>query len=366
MTQFHRFEDALPAWRAHARALATSGATAGRAASPRPRDGGGIGRAAVAGPGTTGPGSRPHDRIASACLTWLAEQGCWPNQEADMPRVEAEVQAAVYQLFEPLPEGEPGGEMRGAAWAVPAAVGAGVGALLVSPLTWIWFDNRAIGLFVGGALGAFLAVRGLAALLNRPALVSAMRSAASLSGGGMIVGGMWRAVRGQSIGVFRSVMWLTIAPLLLTILQSRLVAFRSGPAANNPLRQRAELVQVADLALAVCWAHPDRLPPQTDVRHSESTPLSGAIWAALSRLHTDLARTASAQELRDSCEEVFQRFEEDGYEWPSVARGTPYAVEMTQAYDSFGSVAAGQSVRTQRSAVTRRGQVIHKGEIRRA
>ena len=108
MTQFHRFEDALPAWRAHARALATSGATAGRAALPRPRDGGGIGRAAVAGPGTTGPGSRPHDRIASACLTWLAEQGCWPNQEADMPRVEAEVQAAVYQLFEPLPEGEPG------------------------------------------------------------------------------------------------------------------------------------------------------------------------------------------------------------------------------------------------------------------
>ena len=362
MAQFHRFEDALPAWRAHARLIGT----AGRAASPRPRDGGGIERAAEVRPGTTGPGSRPHDRIASACLTWLARHGCWPNQGADMPRVEAEVQAAVYQLVEPLPEDEPGGEIRGAAWAVPAAVGAGVGALIVSPLTWIWFDNRAIGLFVGGTLGAFLAVRGLAALLDRPALVAALRSAASLSGGGMVVGGMWRAIRGQSIGLFRSVMWLTIAPLLLTVLQSRLVALRSGPSANDPLRQRAELVQVADLALAVCWTHPDRLPPQAEVLHTGPTQLTGAIWAALSRLHADLARTATGQELRDSCEEAFQRFQEDGYEWPSVTRGTPYAVEMTEAYDLFGSLAAGQLVRTQRSAVTRRGQVIHKGEIRRA
>ena len=283
-----------------------------------------------------------------------------------MPRVEAEVQAALHQLVEPLPEDEPAVEIRGAAWAGPAAVGAAVGALIVSPLTWIWFDNRAIGLFVGGTLGAFLAVRGLAALLDRPALVSALRSAASLTGGGMIVGGMWRAIRGQSIGLFRSVMWLTIAPLLLTVLQSRLVALRSGPSANDPLRQRAELVQVADLALAVCWTHPDRLPPQAEVLHTGPTQLTGAIWAALSRLHADLARTATGQELRDSCEEAFQRFQEDGYEWPSVTRGTPYAVEMTEAYDLFGSLAAGQLVRTQRSAVTRRGQVIHKGEIRRA
>lgn len=361
MAKFHRFEDALPAWRAHVRLVAT----AGRAASARSRDGRSIVNPAAVAPGAADPGSRPHDRIASACLTWLAGHGCWPNQAADMPRVEAEVQAAVHQLFEPLPEHQPAGEVRGAAWAVPAAIGAAVGALIVSPLTWIWFDNRPIGLVIGGTLGAFLAVRGLAGLLDRPALVSAVRSAASLSGGGLIVGGMWRAIRGQSIGLFRSVMWLAVAPLLLTVLQSRIAALSSGPSSNDPLRQHAERVQVADLALAVCWAHPDRLPPHAQAPRAEPDLLTSATWEALSRLQAELARGGSGQDLRDACEELSQRLEEDGYEWQLVSRGAPYAMEMTQAFEAFGKIEPGQPVRTQRGAITRHGQVIHKGEIRR-
>lgn len=362
MAQFHRFEDALPAWRVQARLIAAGG----RAGSPRSRQRGGLVSLATPGRGTGVPGGGPHDDIASACLTWLVGHGCWPNQAADMQRVEAEVQAAVHQLVEPLPEPAPTGDIRGAAWAVPAAIGAAVGALIVSPLTWIWFDNRAIGLFIGGALGAFLAVRGLAALLDRPALVSALRSAASLSGGGMVVGGMWRAIRGQSIGLFRSVMWLTVAPLLLTVLQSRLVALRTGSSANDAVRQRADLIQVADLALAVAWAHPERVPHHVETPPIGTTLLTGAIWAALSRLHADLARAGSGQELREACDDVFQRFEEDGYEWQSVPRGARYAADMAGAYEAFGTVAVGQPVRTQRDAVTRRGQLIHKGEIRRA
>ena len=107
MAQFPRFEDALPAWRVQARLVPQ----AGRGAAP--------------------PGSRPHDPIASACLTWLAGHGCWPNQAADMRRVEAEVQAAIHQLVEPLPEQEPAWEIRSSAWAVPAAAGAAIGAMIV-------------------------------------------------------------------------------------------------------------------------------------------------------------------------------------------------------------------------------------------
>jgi hypothetical protein len=342
MAQFPRFEDALPAWRVQARLVPQ----AGRGAAP--------------------PGSRPHDPIASACLTWLAGHGCWPNQAADMRRVEAEVQAAIHQLVEPLPEQEPAWEIRSSAWAVPAAAGAAIGALIVSPLTWIWFDNRSIGLLLGATLGAYLAVRGLAALLDRPGLVSAMRSAVSLSGGGLVVGGVWRAIRGQSFGFFRSVMWLSVAPLLLTVVQSRLLALRSGGAADDRAGRRAEQSQVADLTLAVCWAHPDRLPPPAGAPPIGRDLLTGAIWAALSRLQPELAGGRSTQDLREAGEELFQRFQENGYEWQSIARGTPYAVEMAATFDVFGTVAPGQPVRTQRRAITRHGQVIHKGELRRA
>jgi hypothetical protein len=334
MAGFHRFEDALPAWRVAA-------------------------RSASAGP--VGPDDER--RIVAACLAWMDRQGCWPNQTADMTRVAAEVQAAVHQLAVPLPEPATADNVRPSAWAVPAAAGAAVGALVVSPLTFLWFDNRSIGLFIGGTLGAFLAVRGLAALLDRPLLVSAIRSAASLSGGGVVLGGLWRAFRGQSVGWLRSGLWLAVAPLLLTVVRPWHKAERV-PAA--PGGRQIGAVQAADLALAVAWAHPDRMPPEAETLPTEPDRLPPAIWVSLTRLQAELARRGPGPDLRDACEDLFQRFQEDGYVWQSVSRGTPFSPETAAAFDAFGMLAPGQPVRTQRSAILRLGQVVQKGEIRRA
>jgi hypothetical protein len=332
MAGFHRFEDALPAWRVAARSTA-------------------------AGP------AEPDDerRIVAACLAWMDRQGCWPNRTANMTRVAAEVQAAVHQLAVPLPQPATADAVRPAAWAVPAAAGAAVGALVVSPLTFLWFDNRAIGLFLGGTLGAFLAVRGLAALLDRPMLVAAIRSAASLSGGGVVLGGLWRAFRGQSVGWLRSALWLAVAPLLLTVVKPWHKAERA-PAA--PPARQIGADQAADLALAVAWAHPDRMPPAPETSPAEPDLLPPAIWVSLTRLQAELARPGP--DLRDACEDLFQRFQEDGYVWQSVPRGTPFSLETEAAFDAFGTLAPGQPVRTQRGAILRHGQVVQKGEIRRA
>src|SRR4051794_20183219 len=151
MQQFHRLEDAYPAWRAQVRLMAK------------------------AEPGPTGDLARlPFQRIATACLGWLSAEECWPNQSADMPAVAAEIEAALPRLVTPLPLTAPAAavETRPAAWAIPAATGSALGALLMSPLTFLWFENRLIGLFAGGALGAFLVVRGIAALLDRPRLMA--------------------------------------------------------------------------------------------------------------------------------------------------------------------------------------------------
>ncbi len=60
-----------------------------------------------------------------------------------------------------------------------------------------------------------------------------------------------------------------------------------------------------------------------------------------------------------------QRLQESGYEWKSVPKGTPYEPEMAGLFEVFGSIPSGASVRTQRAAMTRDGQLVHKGELRR-
>ncbi|CAH2598634.1 conserved membrane protein of unknown function [Rhodovastum atsumiense] len=341
MAKFHRFEDALPPWRAQAQSLL------------------------AAGQEPTAAPDAAFARLGPACLSWMAAAGCWPNTDADMARVEAEILAALHHLTLPTAPAERV-EVAGSAWAVPAAGGAALGALLVSPLTWIWLGNRAIGLFIGATLGAYLAVRGLAMLLERPALVAAVRSAATLSGGGMVVGGVWRAIRGQSIGLFRSVMWLAVAPLLLTLLQKQMTQLRAGPSRPGAGLRQADRTHLADLALAVCWAHPDRLSPRPPAVRSGTEALTGAVWLAISRLRTEWQRGKPDKELAAACEELFQRFEEDGYEWRFVPRGQPYTAELVGTFDSFGAIAPGQPVRTRRAAIARQGQIIQKGEVRRA
>jgi hypothetical protein len=348
MEQFHRLEDAIPAWRAKARLIAEAEPRPGRNAAPSP-----VPRAAD---------TLPYQRIASACLAWMTERGCWPNQAADKTRVTNEIEAALRTLVPASPPPRQSGDVRGSAWAVTGAVGSAIGALLVSPLTFLWFDNRLIGLFLGGTLGAFLAIRGVSALLERPRLVAVVRSAATLSSGGVVMGGVWRAIRGEALGLGRSVLWLMAVPLVLSVLQPR-PAGDAAPVRDDAAR-KADLARAADMALAVAWAHPERLaaPPGT---RPKADRLPRPVIVALSQLQADIARAGSDRDVRDSCDDLMQRLQESGYEWKSVAKGTPYEPEMAGLFEVFGIIPPGAPVRTQRTAMIRDGEVVHKGELRR-
>jgi hypothetical protein len=152
----------------------------------------------------------------------------------------------------------------------------------------------------------------------------------------------------------------------MSVLQPRRAAPGANPAGDGPARRSAELAQAADLALAVSWCHPDRLVMPEDKRPAEPGDLPGPVLVALSQLQSELTRGASDRDVRESCEDLLQRLEEGGFEWRSVSPGTPYDQEMAALFDVFGTIPPRQAVRTQRAAITRRGQVVSKGELRRA
>ena len=347
MEELHRLEDAIPAWRAKARLIAE--------ADPRPRR--------DAEPAGRALDTLPYQRIASACLAWMTERGYWPNQAADKTRVVNEIEAALRSLVPVSPPPRQSGDVRGSAWAVTGAVGSAIGALLVSPLTFLWFDNRLIGLFLGGALGAFLAVRGVSALLERPRLVAVVRSATALSSGGVVMGGVWRAIRGEALGLGRSVLWLMAVPLVLSVLRPRLPG-DAAPVRDDAAR-KADIARAADMALAVAWAHPERLAAPPGAKRAEADRLPRPVIVALTQLQADIVRGGSDKDIRDSCDDLMQRLQESGYEWTSIPKGTPYEPEMAGLFEVFGSIPSGASVRTQRAAMTRDGQLVHKGELRR-
>nr|WP_294516475.1 hypothetical protein [uncultured Rhodopila sp.] len=350
MQQFHRLEDAIPAWRAKARLTAEAEPRVRRSAEPdQPRP---------------AADSIPYQRIAAACLAWMTERGCWPNQAADKTRVANEIEAALRTLVLPSAPPRPSGDVRGSAWAITAAVGSALGALLVSPLTFLWFDNRLIGLFLGGTLGAFLAVRGVSALLERPRLVAVVRSATTLSSGGVVMGGVWRAIRGEALGLSRSVLWLMAVPLVLSVLKPRSADDGPVPVRDDAAR-KADIARAADIALAVAWAHPERLAAALGAKPAEPDRLPHPVIVALTQLQSDIVRGGSDKDVRESCDDLMQRLQESGYEWTSVPKGTAYEPEMAGLFEVFGSIPAGASVRTQRAAMTRDGQLVHKGELRR-
>ena len=339
MKQARSFEDLLPAWQAYARALAEAPSANGASESSQSLQG----------------------RIALACPTWLAEQGAWLNRDVDMAMVATDVRAALVRLAgPPAPEAEDS-VMDAAALAAPAAVGSALGALALSPLTLLWFDNRAIGLALGGVLGAYLVVRVIGTLLDRPAVLAAAQRATALAGGGIAINGVWRAIRGLTPSLFKSAAWLVAVPFLLTLV--RPTAGRRPSTSAERARKLAMIDRAAALALAICWSNPDRLPPAPKPTGAE--PLPGSVWDALVRLKADLARNSSIEDMRDSCEDLFQRCQEAGFDWKSAPPGTPYDDEMAEAFDTFGLIAPGQAVRTSRAALTRNGEIVRRGEVRR-
>jgi hypothetical protein len=344
MKQLRNFEDLLPAWQTYARALGEAPAAASSPAKGAPESPRLI-----------------HARIASACPTWLAEQGAWLNKDVDMELVATDIRAAVLRLAGPVaPEAEDA-VLDAKALALPAAVGSALGALALAPLTLLWFDNRAIGLTLGGVLGAFLVVRVIGALFDRPDILATAQRATALAGGGIAINGVWRAIRGLTPGLMKSAAWLVAVPFLLT-----LVKRTAGPRLSTSAERARKLAMIdrtAALALVLCWSHPARLPPAP--KPTAAAQLPEPIWDALVRLKADLARNSSIDDMRDSCEDLFQRCQEAGYDWKSAPPGAPYDDSMAEAFDTFGLIAPGQPIRTSRAALTRNGEVVRRGEVRR-
>ena len=342
MKQLRSFEDLLPAWQTYARALGEAPATAsppsGASESPR----------------------LINARIASACPAWLAQQGAWPNNDVDMEVVATDIRAALLRLAGPVaPEAEDA-VLDAKALALPAAVGSALGALALAPLTLLWFDNRAIGLTLGGVLGAFLVVRVIGALFDRPDILAKAQRATALAGGGIAINGVWRAIRGLTPGLMKSAAWLVAVPFLLT-----LVKRTAGPRLSTSAERARKLAMIdrtAALTLALSWSHPARLPPAPKPTAAQ---LPEPIWDALVRLKADLARNSSIDDMRDSCEDLFQRCQEAGFDWKTAPPGAPYDDAMAEAFDTFGLIAPGQPIRTSRAALTRNGEVVRRGEVRR-
>ncbi len=62
---------------------------------------------------------------------------------------------------------------------------------------------------------------------------------------------------------------------------------------------------------------------------------------------------------------MLQRIQEDGYEWKSVERGTPYDLTMASLFSKFGMIDVGQPVETLKPATVRDGVAVQQGVIRR-
>ncbi|MDB5308536.1 MAG: hypothetical protein JWO38_2738 [Gemmataceae bacterium] len=362
MSEFHRLEDVLPAWRARiGPALQTQLDSALRTPG---RAGLRAGQSTPAGE----PGRGWYEPFVPECLTWLMAEGYWPNKTADRDQVQAELRTAIAHLPAPSlpPEMEERMEVPASAWALPAAIGAAVGALVLSPLTWVALENRPVGLWVGGVLGAYTLVRSLASLAARPRLQAILRTVAGTAGIGMVGAGIWRVVRGQTTGWFRASLYLAAVWLVLGAVRPRGAPPSSEEALAHRRRRLDHLLRsAADLVLALAWAHPERGAPLKSPDPVVREWINGSIVAALSDLYTALHERERADDLWDLLEAFFQRFEEAGFEWRLISRGRTYEDSMRAEFDSYGLIAPGQAVRMSCAALRHHGTVVHRGEVRK-
>jgi hypothetical protein len=179
-------------------------------------------------------------------------------------------------------------------------------------------------------------------------------------------GGVWAYWRGGSAGWLRASVGLLAVSLVVLLARPRTGAARAdfGRKLQGPLREH--LRHVADLVLAWCWAHPDRQPPQV-AESVRGGALPGTVWDTLTDLQAQLTAGGGAgDDWREAVEELLQRFEEDGYAWQAVPPGTPFDEAMREDFHTFGLIGTGQPVRTRRAALRHGGQLLRKGELRRA
>lgn len=302
------------------------------------------------------------------CRQWLRESKLWPQSADSDELIQRELVAALQELpvFEPPPP-EPVPRLPAWSLALAAACGAMVGMLLATPLTLLLLGQRDVGLFVGGILGSASLVALVNLLATAPQVRTAVSSVLLVSGAGSIIGGVWSYWRNQSTGWLRAGLGLLATYFVVFLARPRLVWPARTEYAQRVVQQwRKHLGHVADLVFAWCWAHPSRWPSQVGGEKEQTSALSGPLCAVLADLRGQLDSSGSTPaDLRDSVEELLQRFEDDGYEWKTVTANTPFEESMKEDFSTFGLIEPGQPVRTRRAALRRRGELVRKGELRR-
>ncbi|MGP0064116.1 MAG: hypothetical protein ACLQGP_11025 [Isosphaeraceae bacterium] len=311
---------------------------------------------------------RVRESVIPECLAWLRENGFWKDGEARENRALNEIAGALddgLTPFEPrLPV--PVATVRNLSWVIPASVGAAIGSALLGLVFHLLFDSRPIGLFAGGVLGAAGLVAMVGVLASRPDIAAGLETGLKWVGFIAVPLGFWRGLRGQPLGWLRAGGYTLASWLLLGTVRPRVVM----PSRAEVLATLGEpiytlLLHDADLVLAWCWTHPARI--ETSGPASAMTPvLSSSVCDALGTLRVILAdRSSALEDLADAAEATLQRIQEEGYEWRSVKRGTPYDQTMASLFSKFGMIDVGQPVETLKPATVRDGVAVQQGVIRR-
>jgi hypothetical protein len=310
---------------------------------------------------------RVRDSVMPACLGWLCEKGFWTEDEARENRALNEIAGALDGLtpFEPR-LAAPVVSVKNLAWIIPAAVGAAIGAIVLGFMSKLVFTTNEFGLFVGGILGAAGLVALVGVLASRPDIASGLETGLKWVGFIAVPLGFWRGLRGRPLGWLRAGAYTLASWLLLGTVRPRVVLPSRAEvlaALDDPIHDL--LFHDADLVLAWLWAHPARLEP-AETAAANSPVLSGSVCDAIATLRVILADRSSAREdLADAAESMLQRIQEEGYEWRSVERGTPYDLTMASLFSKFGMIDIGQPVETLKPATVRDGVAVQQGVIRR-
>ncbi len=373
MTKFDRLEDITPAWRTY---FSGELARAEEEAVRREVEAMLPDRVDVGDPGQVdriilavcdARRRRVRESVMPACLAWLREKGYWGQGESRETRAINEIAGALDALtpFTPkLPV--PVATIKNYSWAIPSAAGAVIGAVALAPLTLLLFNSREIGLFLGGVLGAAGLVALVGLLASRPDIAGGLETGLKWFGFLAVPIGLWRGVRGRPLGWLRAAGYTLASWLLLGTVRPRVVRpSRAEVLAALDEQVRGLLVHDADLVLSWLWAYPGRLEAAESVAAGPEV-LSASICDALGTLRTTLdGASPRTEDLSDAAEALLQRVQEEGYEWKSVARGTPYEMAMAATFSKFGMIDVGQPVETLKPAIVRDGVAVQQGVIRR-
>jgi len=308
-------------------------------------------------------------RILPLCLGWLQTNEHMADQSAGTRRVHVELTSALENLpeFHAVMPG-PTTTLSPWRWLIPAGGGAIFGALLFTPLSMLLLANREVGLFLGSLLGTLLAVALFALLATRPGLLSFVRTALGLAGSASLLAGILQAWKGRSFGLLKASGYLFASLFLCYTLRLRIQMPSRSECLDERLKHQLRnlLQHDIDVILAWCWGHPDRAGTHP-VAPTDRDGMDESMCAALTSLRGTLrAGSVEPDAVQDAANAVIQRAEEQGYEWKTVERGTPFTEDMQREFDKYALISVGQPVETLQPAILRRGEVIRRGTLRRA